>query len=509
MAIYNVAREKVLSAFHRSNAFVRGLRGPLGSGKSVACCNEIVRRGREQVPFEGVRRTRWGAIRNSYPELRSTTIRTWQDWFPEEDAPVTWGAPISSMFKRDLPDGTRMECEVLFVSCDRPDDVKKLKSLDLTGLWINEASELPKAILDMATSRVGRYPPKAMGGCTWSGVFMDTNSMDDDHWWYELAENPSPEELAQRADLTEQLVAMGAMQPGQLLYEFFAQPGALLKVDGKYVPNPEAENVSNHSLGYGYWLRQIAGKADHWIKVYVLGQYGTVHDGKPVYPEYNDNLHCKEISPIQGVPLVIGRDFGLTPAAVITQVDSRGRFLVLDEVCGTDMDERAFLEDLLIPFLMREYPQHWAKKDKLILQVADPAGAQRAQSDSRSCFDESKAKGLKIRPAKSNDWLPRRGAVAWYLSKLSGGQPMFLIDPYCTVSRKGFNGAYKYRRIQVTGEERYTEEPVKNAASHPHDAIQYAAMESGGIQAIRAKDREEGPRTRMRKPFDPSMGHLG
>lgn len=483
MAAINYKAEPTASLFHRSNAFVRGLRGPIGTGKSVTCCMEIMRRAAEQEPFEGVRRSRWAAIRNSYPELTSTTIKTWQDWVPDDIASMSWDAPITSTVKTKLPDGTWIECEVMFISLDKPKDVKKLKSLDLTGVWINEASELPKAILDMATGRVGRYPSKAMGGATWSGVIMDTNSPDDDHWWYEIAEVDRPQG-----------------------FEFFAQPGALLKkADGTYVPNPAAENVKNHTLGYDYWLRQVPGKTEEWIKVFILGQYGSVHDGKPVYPEWNDTLHTKEIAPIPGVQLKIGMDFGLTPAAVITQNDARGRLLVLDELCGEDMGISGFLEDVLIPQLMSIYPEWWAKKDDLIVCIGDPAGAQKAQTDEKSCFDEVKATGLKIRPAKSNAWLPRRGAVAWFLSKLSGGQPMLLLDPCCKVLRKGFNGGYKYRRIQVIGEERYTDVPAKNGYSHPHDGLQYVAMESGGLQATKEKRRE--PVINDFEPLDSDMGY--
>ncbi|HYN54389.1 MAG TPA: hypothetical protein VES38_06765 [Methylotenera sp.] len=460
MAVISYIAEATAKLFHRSEAFVRGLRGPIGTGKSVTCCMEIMRRAAEQEPFEGVRRSRWAAIRNSYPELKSTTIKTWQDWVPDSVAPMSWDAPITSYYTAKLPDGTHIECEVLFISLDRPADVKKLKSLDLTGAWLNEASELPKAVLDMATGRVGRYPSKAKGGASWSGIIMDTNSPDDDHWWYEIAEVKLPDG-----------------------YEFFAQPGALLKInDSQYVPNPLAENVKNHILGYEYWLRQIPGKDAQWIKVFVLGEYGSVHDGKPVYQEYNDGLHVKDIQPIIGRELIIGLDFGLTPAAVITQTDARGRLLILDELCGEDMGVSAFLEDILVPQLMEVYPDWWEKKDDLIKCIGDPAGSQRAQSNESSCFDEVRAVKLKIRAAKSNAWLPRRGAVAWFLSKLSAGQPMCLIDPCCKVLRKGFNGGYKYRRIQVIGEERFTEEAMKNSYSHPHDALQYAAMETGGLQ---------------------------
>ena len=161
--------------------------------------------------------------------------------------------------------------------------------------------------------------------------------------------------------------------------------------------------------------------------------------------------------------------------------------MVLDELCGSDIGISGFLEDALIPYLQTNYAAWWSKKDEMILLIGDPAGSGRAQTDEKSCFEEVKAKGLKVRSAKTNAWLPRRGAVAWFLSKLSGGQPMFLLDSDCHQLRKGFNGGYKYRRIQVIGEERFTEEPSKNMYSHPHDALQYVAMETGGLQSTVGK----------------------
>ena len=35
---------EVLKAFMKDNSFFRGIRGPVGSGKSVACCIEVFRR---------------------------------------------------------------------------------------------------------------------------------------------------------------------------------------------------------------------------------------------------------------------------------------------------------------------------------------------------------------------------------------------------------------------------------------------------------------------------------
>jgi hypothetical protein len=102
-----------------------------------------------------------------------------------------------------------MEMEVFFLSMDRPEEIGKLKGMELTGVWLNETVELPKAALDVATQRVGRFPAQRFGGPTWTGVIMDTNPPDDDSWYYRVAEKEKPKG-----------------------WEFFKQPGGLLEVRG-------------------------------------------------------------------------------------------------------------------------------------------------------------------------------------------------------------------------------------------------------------------------------------
>jgi len=311
--------EPVVSKFHASSAFVRGIMGPIGSGKSVGCTLEILTKGIAQQPYNGIRKSRWAAIRNTYPELKSTTIKTFEDWFPPEICQINWAPPITGKVNFPLPDGTRVEMEVLFLALDKPTDVKKLLSLELTGAWLNEAREIPKQVLDGATGRVARYPAKRQGGPTWSGIIMDTNPPDDDHWYYTLAEEKRPQG-----------------------YEFFHQPPALIKLDdGAYIPNPDAENVCNQPIGYEYWLRQVWGKDQDWIDVYIMGLYGSIHDGKPVYGEYNDDIHCSktELEVYRGIPLYLGWDYGLTPACVAGQVSPHGQLRLLREWTTEDMGD--------------------------------------------------------------------------------------------------------------------------------------------------------------------------
>lgn len=457
MEVNYVPPGEASQAFHLDNSFVRGLMGPVGSGKSTSCCYEIMSRAVEQQPGpDGIRRSRWAALRNTYPELKSTTIRTWMDWM-QDIAVMKWDTPITSTVSiGDIGDGTGLELEVMFIAIDRPEEVNKLRSLELTGAWINEASEMDKAVLDMCTQRVGRYPSKRAGGPTWTGVIMDTNPPDDDSWWYRLAEEDRPDN-----------------------YRFFRQPGGLYQdLDPKspsfreYVPNPKAENIQNHALGYQYYLNQVAGKTEDWIKVFLLGEYGTTLDGKPVYPEWNDKVHLatKSLQPIPGMPVIAAFDFGLTPACAFIQMSPRGQLLVLRELVSEDMGIRQFYSEVVRPFVLAEFPQN------RIEAVGDPAGNIRAQTDEKTCMQELLSLGLVCEPAPTNEFLARRESVAFFLQRMSSGDPGFLLDPSCKMIRKGFNGGYRYERLRSSGTTKFKDRPVKDKFSHIHDALQYGCM---------------------------------
>ena len=112
-----------LKAFLKGNDFFRGLRGPVGSGKSVACCIEILRRSLLQKKnAQGKRKSRWAVIRNTNPQLKTTTIKTWLDWFPENEwGTFQWSVPYTHRITVG-----ELDLEVIFLALDRPEDVKKL-----------------------------------------------------------------------------------------------------------------------------------------------------------------------------------------------------------------------------------------------------------------------------------------------------------------------------------------------------------------------------------------------
>src|SRR5210317_591462 len=456
---------EVLKSFMKDETFFRGIRGPVGSGKSVGCCVEVFRRALEQKKgADGLRKSRWAIIRNTNPQLRTTTIKTWLDWFPESNwGKFTWSVPYTHHIKKG-----DIDLEVIFLALDRPEDVKKLLSLELTGIWINEAREIPKSIIDACTMRVGRYPSMRDGGPTWTGVIADTNAPEEDHWWPIMAgEVPVPDHIS--SEESRMLV-----KPDN--WKFYTQPSAMLEEKDeeglvqKYNPNPLAENKKN--MMPSYYPNLIQGKTKSWIDVYVMNRLGHIQDGKPVYNMFRADVHVakEEIPVADGMPLYIGLDFGLTPAAVFGQ-KVRGRWLILQEIVAFDMGIVRFAE-----LLRAEIATRYANCDVNIF--GDPAGDFRAQTDESTPFQILRGAGLQARPTNSNDVALRIESVSSVLNRMVDGLSGILIDFRCKELVKGFEGGYQYRRLQVSGE-RYEDKPLKDRFSHIHDALQYLMLGSG------------------------------
>jgi hypothetical protein len=439
---------------HADQSFVRGVRGPVGSGKSVGCIMDLMAKALQQRPNKmGFRKTRWALVRATYPELKSTTIKTFQDWLPEELCHLKLNeSPIVGTWVMPLPDKTIVQAEFLFIALDKPKDLAKLLSLELTGAFCNETKELQKEVIDTITSRVGRYPAQRDGGPTWSGVIMDTNSPSELHFWAGMEKDP-PEG-----------------------WRFHVQPPALFEdntAERGYTPNPDAENIKNLPGGYEYYYRSIGGKDKNWIRAYILNQFAATMSGKPIYQDlWSEQIHLSKhkLYPLEGYPVIVGLDFGLTPAAIFTQfVD--GQLRIIDEVIAKRMGLEQFLTLDLLPLIGQKYFHNE------VAFVGDPSGVSGADTDERSCFDVLVKFGLPAVPAHSNALEPRLGSVRHFLTKLApGGKPGLLVSPHCRDIAEGFNGGYQFARIQVSGESRFREKPDKNRYSHPHDALQYACM---------------------------------
>jgi hypothetical protein len=455
-----VLEEYILSEYQRTM-----IMGPLGSGKTNGSCWKGFRVMCAQEPdAQGIRKTRGIAVRNTYPDLFGTTIKDWLDMFEPLGKFKQGGMePPTHHMGFKLADGTTVESEVIFLALDREDHIKKLRGIQATWAWLNEVKELPFSVAQMMDLRVGRYPKDVRP--TWYGIFGDTNACDNDHWYYRLAEEVKPE--------------------GWL---FLRQPGGVTRKTptSPWEPNPLAENVKN--LPLNYYANGAQGKTDAWVLVNLANEYGYVSDGKPVYPDYKDSTHCRAFELVPGLPLHIGLDFGLTPAAQIGQRMANGQWRVRFELVTTDTGVIRFAN------LLKTFIAENCKGFTIGSITGDPAGDQRQAGDNeeRTVFQLLESEGVKATPAPfNNDFTIRTEAVASTLRRMIDGDPGFLLHPDCKVTRKGMQGAYKFRRMKVAGDERYQDVPVKNAASHPCEAGQYLLLGGGeGVAVMRGNSAE-------------------
>jgi hypothetical protein len=468
--------------FHASSAFIRGIMGPVGSGKSVACCMELWGLMSTQEPDEnGVRYSRWGVVRNTYPELLSTTLKTWLAWFPEGVfGKVKRNAPIVHEIRLRLPDGTVVHSDVEFFALDKEADAKKVLSYECSGIWVNEARELPFSLISNMTMRPGRYPSAKEGGmpCTRKALIMDTNPPTEQHWWYNLAENETPED-----------------------WEFFRQPGGR---------EPNAENLENleqtkeslnwplekrRELGRKYY--NPAGKTPDFVRVMIDGNYGYLDAGLPVFGRvWNRDVHLAK-EPLLVNPharLYLGVDCsGRHPAAVWVQRVPGGQIQVVHELAvreregmGAERFSRLLVEEHRRVFGFKAIDEVWG----------DPAGNSPSQNNERTYFDllnvELRALGLKMRASRGFRISQRLKPMEAVLSRLVDGQPAFKVSPACKWVVEAFEGGYKFKERKTADGLVTEDEPVKNRASDIMDAAMYVVceLEDMTIRAIKRPNRK-------------------
>ena len=440
--------------------FVRGLMGPFGSGKSAGCVIELVKWAERQPKgADGKRRARFAVVRNTYPQLKDTTMRTVEQWLPAHAFGTFNKSEHLLTIDRLIPD---LHLELMFRALDRPEHVSNLLSLELTGAWVNEAREVPWPIIQALMGRVGRYPSVVQGGCVEPGVIMDTNPPDDDSWWHKQFEEVRPKNWA-----------------------MFRQPG------GRHA---DAENIPN--LRAGYYDDMAASADPDFVHVYVDAEYGYVREGKPVYPTYLDSVHCTpsaEPNKAAGMDsLYFGWDFGLQPAFIMAQVVPGGRLVVFDELVADSLGMHAFADEVLEHLAMK---YDWIDHSK-VLSIGDPAGnaTSALSKENETCFSILRGKGFRMVDGVQVIET-RLGSVKHALNTLLDGKPRLALHPRCRMLRRGFQGRYAYKRLQVGGTEaRYHDTPDKNDYSHPHDGLQYiAARLFGNLLKGRAEATKRAP----------------
>ena len=166
---------------------------------------------------------------------------------------------------------------------------------------------------------------------------------------------------------------------------------------------------------------------------------------------------------LKGFDLIIGMDFGLTPAAAFTQLSPMGHLNILDELVSEEMGVERFIKNKMKPLIANKY------RDAKILIIGDPNAVKaRSQVDERTCFQVLSQEGWYVRLASSNAPAARIDAINFFLTELKDyGTPSLQLNTSCKFIRKAFNAGYVKDKKGV---------PKKNKSSHIMEAVSYSAL---------------------------------
>lgn len=485
--VVSYAASPTASRFHQSEARIKLLVGPVGSGSSTACIFDFILRAIRQTPDpDGVRRHTVLIARNSYPKLKTTVKKTLEHWIPDAVGfELSGQAPITGCIERPLGDGTSMKLDIILMAFQDASKIEEdLRSFEYSSLWINEAKENHPWLLKYGQQRLGRAPakisdpsdpdpngpnpyPPLFNGCDEPTILLDTNMYDDDEWLYDFfhikhADNPNIVKFEQPPALME-------CEVDDPEGRYFAYLDTYLK------ENPDAENIRWLPAEYNYYWN-ILETSPETVWTDVLNRVGSTQSGKPVFSSYyyNDRVHYKPyfIKPNPSYPLLIGVDWGVRYSSYVFCQYYNGGLKILEELVIKDLGLVQQMDDFVVPILNTKYIECTNR-----ISIADPAGRARDPIDGIPQFTLLTSRwGLPCRLAISNSPSARIDAMKNLLRR-EGGLEM---SSNITVIRKGFQGKYKFkekRGLVGATEMQYRDEPDKNEYSHPMDAVCYVALD--------------------------------
>ena len=448
--------------YREEELFYSWIVGPVGSGKTTGIFFKLVYMASLQAKSpDGIRRTRAVIVRNTLPMLKDTTLVSWDYWFKDGQA-GHWNA-TDKIFTMRFAD---VECEVMFRPLDTPEDVRRVLSLEINFAIIDEFVEIPKAIVDALSARLGRYKQPDGTPVTVWGMWGSSNPSTEDNWWYDYLHSPVIRRY-QNGKYQPRVGHNGGpllddeFSDSDYIATYFHQPSGLV---------PEAENIDNLPGKRKYYTNQMKGKSTAWIKQFVEAEWGFSVSGQAVIASFRPHIHVSpyELTPNPYFPLVVGLDPGIAGSAMILgQQDFDGRIKIYHELVQQGMGAERLISERLKPLLK----QRFSMVRKIII-APDPASGNRTPTDEGTVAKIFK-KYFDVE-IETNNRLPLRlNAYDHYCNTLVGGEPALQIDPiHCPIFIRALKGGWRFG-ADIKKDILKGAEPEKNAYSHPGDAGGY------------------------------------
>jgi len=449
--------DSTLLPFWESDKFYQFTVGPLGSTKTTNYIMKLLTIAANQNKgHDGLRRTRFAISRQTLQQIKTTVLKDVEYWL----APIIHYKVSDSVIQIRQGD---IHSDWHLIPLEDQADQRRLLSMQLTVVYFNEFRELPLELVAAAAGRVGRYPSKGMGGCSYYGVWGDSNPPSVDSEWYGfLVENEAK-------NLT-----------------YVHQPGGLSQ-----------EATWRHHLPDDYYENLMQGHEQAWVDIHVHSKWGESLIGQPVYKNsFVQDFHTtdQEVKPIPGYPLIIGCDFARWPAAILCQVDHQGRLLVFQELERQNCGVEKFCQENILPMLNT---RRFAGLSAYL--VGDPSGVSKGEIGEESVFDMLKRIGFRAFPAPTNNIQPRLRAVEKWLIQQRAGKPAILIDQAgCPKLLRGFRGEYRFK-LMKDGSMEVKPDKKNRPYADLHDALQYACL--GTSDRIRGKVMRRGMNKAVKPRF--------
>lgn len=422
----------IQAEFIKSKALENCIMGPRGEGKTEGGIMRMTRHANLQD--RTVRPVPYAIIRDTWSNLERTTLQSFL-----VPRPGSFAAAIRSRLK--VQDGGRHLTlpgvwEAWLFGIDSWSDLNRLQSMQLGGLWLEEAA--PAAIEDIGvgiseeTWLIGisslRHPCNKGRNAQ-----VTMNYPDEDHWtWIRFHDE---------------------VHPNRALFR-------IPKGENKAVDDEYRKNMAE----------AMAKRPDLAVRL-VEGKPGMVVPGEAVTPEYDENCHRSDRILEYNRSLTGFRfwDGGLHPACVIAQIQPSGRFYVLDTVRApvVGMGMRQFIGALVKPLLAAKY-DGWDKAKWR--DLGDPSLNDREQSDSAITVAGiiNGELGTSFEGGEMG-WEARKQAIKDLLLARVEKQTMLLISKNDTIMHRALKGGWHYHK-DPSGKV-LRDMPVKDVHSHPTDAL--------------------------------------
>jgi hypothetical protein len=384
---------------------------------------------------------RTAIVRDTYEVLRDTTMKEFFKWFPPGICGEYHVAKKTFTWRLGEIQG-----EVCFLGMDDPADAGKLQSRELAAVFFDElapavnAGGIDEYIFDVALSRL-RQP-----GMHWYAAKAVSNNPDESHWSYRRFVDPGDRGTDPAAGILPlQLRGFQVMQ------------------------EDEDENVHNLPPGYYARLRKSFSHRPDLVRRFVDGKFGFQQIGRPVCPEWSDDLHLgRDLLPVKGEPLWVTWDGGQTPTCVITQFSPMGHWNIFESYVGERIGMYELVESVVKPVMQDRYSAFE------LIHTGDPNLESPDQSSSKQNAVKVIRRALGGRWKRAPDQIHERvDPLRWALTQNRNGTGLVRVDK--KMARHvwhALRGGWHYNTPR-TGTQAQT--PLKNMHSHPGDATGYAA----------------------------------